>query len=64
MLHLVSRFSGYRKKIRIMTDGAANTLIFFITLYKNVNCPLIVASRRHTCAVILLSNQHHDKAHL
>jgi len=26
--------------------------------------PFIVASLRHTCAIIMLSNQHHDMPHL
>ncbi len=30
----------------------------------NLEWPFIVASLRHTCAIIILSNQHHDMPHL
>ncbi len=36
-----------------------NTVNFYI-----LECPLIVPSLRHTCAIIMLSNQHLDMPHL
>ncbi len=59
-----SRFSLYRadgrqRVWRRVGDDAPNTVKLHI-----LEWPFIVASLRHTCAIIMLSNQHLDMPHL
>jgi len=43
---------------------AASVALCCVIKLHILECPFIVASLRHTCAIIMLSNQHLDMPHL